>query len=225
MGVLNGLKTWLFLVVLAVAVCACAQGDQKRKSIYYEDGNDVKKPAEGPNTIKIATGQEGGTYFATGKALGLALSKEVNRTIEVIETEGSVENVEGVNNLDFDLGIVQADFLDFNYGRKNYDKFKVVGAMYHEPVFVLVRRKLQLSSIGELRGNSVAIGLEKSGTQHTSQTLLGIFGISLDEADRYAEDYGATAKLFGRGKVDAAFIVSAWIPKGLDRLLVVLRIC
>lgn len=226
MTVMKSFKTWLVLVGLLIVGCASVQAQAseragKRKSIYYRDGKVLDEPPNrNADTIKIATGQTEGTYFAIGNFLGKAVSHQFDKTIiEVVETSGSVGNLEGVEEGLYDFGIVQSDVLDFYHGREKYDKFKIVGAIYHEPVYILVRRKLRLSSIEELRGKKVAIGLAKSGTQHTSKTILGIFGISLNEVDPCEPNYVETAELLSEENIHAAFIVSAGIPKEIkDRI-------
>lgn len=220
MTIMKNFKTWLVLVGLLIigytsVQAHASEGAAKRKSIYYKGGKLLKEPPnQNTKTIKIATGQAGGTYFAIGKILCKAVKGDT--IIEVVETNGSVENLKGVENDLYDFGIVQSDVLDFERGREKYEKFRVVGAMYHEQVYVLVRNKLHLSSIEEIRGKKVAIGLSDSGTQHTSKTILGIFGISLNEIDPCDPNYVETASLLSKEKIHAAFIVSAGIPEKIN---------
>lgn len=222
MTVMKNFKTWLVLAGLLIFCCTSVQAQasestEKGISIYYKGDEEFNEPPnQNVKTIKIATGQARGTYFAIGNVLGKAVSKKFGDTIiEVVETNGSVENLNGVEAGMYDFGIVQSDVLDFERGRQEYEKFKVVGAMYHELVYVLVRNKLHLSSIEEIRGKKVAIGLSDSGTQHTSKTILGIFGISLNEIDPCDPNYVKTASLLSEEKIHAAFIVSAGIPKDI----------
>ena len=218
MTAVNSLKTLLVLVVLLGETYA---------SVEPNPIGPCKENCS-EHKVHIAAGQPNGTYYAVGKALTQALREDPDFLVEdansigFVITQGSVDNLARVtdsNDPNYWLGIVQSDVLDFHYGRKEYAEFKVVGALYSEPVYVLVRRKLRLSSIEDLRLKKVAVGLTKSGTQHTSKTILGIFGISLDEVSfddaklRKTESYDEIANLLAQEEIDAAFLVSAWIPK------------
>lgn len=189
---MNSFKTLLTLVGFLVTVCTSAEAQ----------------------TISIATGQKAGTYYRVGQALS-----EGDSSIEVVSTNGSIENLNGVEEGTYEFGIVQSDILYSFREQQGYKRSKVIGGIYREPVYILIRNKLRLSRIDELRAKKVAIGLDDSGTQHTSEVILGIFGISLDELKPYKLTYNAIAKSLAEESIDAAFIVNLRIPEPIEPLV------
>jgi len=165
-------------------------------------------------TFSIATGQEEGTYFKIGNAL-----KNGNPSIKVLSTKGSIQNFIGVEDGIYDFGIVQSDILFYFREQKKRKLSKVIGAIYREPIYILIRNKLRLSRIAELQGKRVAIGLDGSGTQYTSGTILGIFGITIDELKPFKLTYREIASALQNETIDAAFIVNLKIPKSIDSLI------
>lgn len=234
MTLLKSLKIWLVLVELLVIVCVNTEiqaSGKSKKSIYYKEGNELtNNPNSQADTKKISTGNIDGIYFKVGKALAQRVSNEVKRTvIEVKETQGSMANLEGVIDREFHFGIVQSDVLYFNDPNQNA---KVLGAIYREPVYILIRKKLNLSGIGELRGKKVAVGEDASGTKFTSEIILGMFGITLNELKPQYLDYDRLVKAFEDDKdkngtdkdgldkpIDAAFIVIAELPPKIKKLI------
>jgi len=189
---MNCFNTCLTLVGLLVTVCTSAEAQ----------------------TITIATGQTTGTYYKVGQALS-----DGDSSIKVIPTNGSIENLKGVEAGTYEFGIVQSDILYYFREQKDHRRAKVIGTIYREPVYILIRNKLRLSKIDELRGKKVAIGLQGSGTRHTSETILGIFGMSLDELKPSELTYNEIANSLTKETIDAVFIVNLRIPDPIEPLI------
>lgn len=185
-------KTWLTLVGLLLTACISAEAQ----------------------TVSIATGQEEGTYYNVGKALS-----DGDSSIKVIPTNGSIENLKGVEAGTYEFGIVQSDILYYFREQQGYKRSNVIGAIYCEPIYILIRNKLRLARVDELRGKRVAIGLDGSGTQYTSEAILGTFGISLDELKPYKLTYNEIASSLEEEAIDAAFIVNLKIPEPIEPLI------
>ncbi len=165
-------------------------------------------------SVSIATGQVTGTYYKVGQAL-----RNNDSTIEIISTNGSLENLKGVEQGKYDFGIAQSDILyDFLESKEN-QQIKTVGAIYREPVYIVVRNKLYLSSINELKNKKVAVGLTNSGTRYTSEIILGIFGLSLNELQTSALTYGEITNSLENESIDAAFIVNLTIPDQIKEII------
>lgn len=230
MTVVNGSSGRLILIGLLIAVGVSTEAQTSTAAettrAYYEKGKVAGKPGKKVDvTIKIATGQKTGTYFPVGQALGTALGKALSKNddrcicVEVVETAGSEDNLAGVKKADYDFGIVQSDVLDYRHGRQRYGEFKVIGAVYREPVYVLVRKKLHLSSIEQLRQKKIAVGEINSGIKFTSEVILGMFGMSLDDLEPRYYEYGQIRDAFRKESIDAAFLVIARIPKSILGLI------
>ncbi|MEM9597553.1 MAG: TAXI family TRAP transporter solute-binding subunit, partial [Acidobacteriota bacterium] len=111
------------------------------------------------------------------------------------------------------------------------------GSVFLEPLWVFHRRSLEVSLLSDLRGRSLAVGAEGSGTQALVRELLGengIHGDPGDDAETPADDGGATTPptllvplgsadaivALRSGEVDAAFFVTSarasYLPDLLD---------
>lgn len=189
---MNSFKAWLNLVGLLTIVYTSAEA----------------------RTHTIATGQTMGTYYKVGRLLS-----EGNDSIEVVPTKGSVQNLIEVVKDTYQFGIVQSDVVYYYQGIQDIEPFQVIGALYYEPIYILVRSGLHLSGIEELRGKKVAVGEDGSGTQFTSKTILGMFGISLDGLEAHKLKYDEIVSSFKKGKIDAAFIIILGIPEQIESLI------
>lgn len=163
----------------------------------------------------IATGQEEGNYYKAGKALS-----RVDSTLKPRKTSGSKENLNRVKDESWTFGIVQSDVL-CHYLRKikHRDIVKVIGTIYHEPLHIIVRSDLHISSIDELKGKRVHVGKAESGVEFTARSILGIFGISDAEFDPKKLDYKAIRCEFRNKTLDAAFFVALEVPQTIQNLL------
>lgn len=180
--------------------------------------------------IHIATGQKGGMYYKLGQFLTQSLRKDPNfleaepSSVGFIPTNGAIDNLRGVDNDDYSFGIVQSDVLRYyrdpnSPGPNRLSQAAGVGAIYREPVYILVRNKLCLSDIQGLRGKKVAIGPRESGTRFTSEVILGMFGITLNELKPQYIKYEETAAAFKKETIDAAIVVIANLPLRLEELI------
>ena len=82
--------TWSMVAVLIVSVVIWIAG---RETL--------------PQNIVIATGEEGGLYFALGGEIRTSLERRLGRGTDVVTTAGSVQNVEMLRNGDADIAIIQ----------------------------------------------------------------------------------------------------------------------
>src|SRR5690606_26851254 len=78
-------------------------------------------PVEAAEVMGIVTGPKTGTYYAFGSDIARLAGKS-NLTIEVKESEGSIDNIRRINSAEnAALGIVQSDVLGFLARSKNPD--------------------------------------------------------------------------------------------------------
>ena len=124
-------------------------------------------PAERP-PLRLCTASRSGNYYWTGEVLARNAAKAVN--IELIVTEGSMENLERMLSGRCDAAFVQRDaylvYADANPGA-NFD-FERVFSPYKEYVHMLCNRYREINGVGDLNENHVLlIGAEGSGTAVT----------------------------------------------------------
>lgn len=115
-----------------------------------------------PDHITIATGSTNGAYYAFGKAYSKMLQK-YGITLEVINTAGSVENLQ---LLDKDDGGVDVAFLQGGIHPLNQsDNIISLGSLYYEPLWIFHNAGPGINELSELRGKRLAVGREGSGTK------------------------------------------------------------
>jgi uncharacterized protein len=180
------------------------------------------KPGDSAELI-VASGGVGGTYFPL--AGGIAkLWKDtipgVNVTVQA--TGASVANIRLLGRNEADLALVQNDTAE--YGRtgaesfaekkEKYAYYSAIGALYAEPVQIVVPVESPIKRIEDLKGKTVVVGAAASGTELATRQILAAYGLNYaDKKDikplflGFAE--GATA--LRENSADALVIV-AGIP-------------
>jgi TRAP-type uncharacterized transport system substrate-binding protein len=179
-----------------------------------------------PRAIVMATGPEGGTYHEAGKRYQAALARD-GVHVRLVVTAGALENLALLRDphSSVDVAFLQS-------GSVNEDEapeLESLGTLFYEPLWVFYRRGLAgitadyrsglpgITADG-LRGRTVSIGPEGSGTRALSLELLKrngiddvvLLGLSPEEAGE---------KLLAGG-IDAAFIVTSWEAPVVQRLIV-----
>jgi TRAP-type uncharacterized transport system substrate-binding protein len=120
-----------------------------------------------PATFKLCTGNSQLNYFKAGHILK---SKSSGTQIEVIETKGSLDNLDKVTAGECDGAFVQSDALLVysNRNAKAISSLERAGILYQEQAHMLCNRKLDISRMVSLNEtNTVAIGPDGSGANTT----------------------------------------------------------
>ncbi|MBW3541366.1 MAG: TAXI family TRAP transporter solute-binding subunit [Planctomycetes bacterium] len=182
-----------------------------------------------PDRVAILAGPKDGVYYRFAQQYAQVF-KENGVTLEVVATEGSVENLRRLQSQEgkAQVAIVQGGTAPPRGERKK--NLVALASLYYEPVWVFYVADEELTDPRDLAGRRVAVGREGSGTRAISMTLLEENGLPVDpagddppaSADRVAivEVGGEEAAdaLLGR-RVDAAFFVVAAESAVIRRLL------
>lgn len=111
----------------------------------------------------ITTGDKSGAYFKVGTNLA-ALVKDG----KVIESKGSIENIERLVSGEADIGIIQLDAYAWYLSKhpKESSKIEVVGTLFKECIHIAVNKKGKVQDEDDLqqKGATIAIGNKGSGT-------------------------------------------------------------
>lgn len=125
------------------------------------------------DSIKICTGNESGVYYDVGKTLQ-KWSKNI--PIQVIESEGSLDNIELSTLGQCDAFIAQPDALNQAATERPSVKkiFRSVGTLHREYLQVLCGRESGYDDLGDLEGTTATlnIGPPGSGSWVTWQNLV-----------------------------------------------------
>jgi TRAP transporter TAXI family solute receptor len=163
-------------------------------------------------TFVVATGAESGIYHLVGEALARGLVEHgiVDR-IEVRTTQGSVENMDLLENGEVDLALAQSD-------TPVGDEARLVATLFDEVLHILVARDLEneIRNAVDLEGRTVSLGSEESGTRQLATRVLRHLDITVGE-DLVLPQNEAIAAL-EQGRLEAMFLLTAVPSPVVDEL-------
>ena len=165
-----------------------------------------------PSTLRIAAGPEGGGYAAVAKSYAAALSV-VGISLEIIETDGSVDNLRRLEAGEADLGFVQGGVPP---GSDN--PLLALGSMFLEPIWVFGHDP-SIGRLDGLRGLRIGTGPEGSGTHVLAGRLLADNGIDSTSSEFHRLSSEDAAKALRREELDAAIFIASERSAAVSGLL------
>lgn len=185
----DGLK----LGVIAIAVVLIGFGIAQR----------YVSPAP-PDTIRMATGESDGAYHLFAERYRERLARN-GIEIEIVETLGSVDNLQRLRAGEVDVALVQS-----GVGDPAVDAaLRSLGSVFHEPLWIFLRRDLGIGLVSGLRGRRIQIGPEGSGTRVLAAQILGHNGIDATDAVWLGDRGHDAADALLAGDADAVFLVGS----------------
>lgn len=159
------------------------------------------KPAP-PNSVRLATGNPNNVYHQ----LGLAYQKELKQqgiTVELVPSNGSVENLRLLEEQKVDIAFVQSGI-----SNKDLHPFESLGSLYYEPLWLFHRNDTSIKFLTDLTGKNLAVGSTGSGTQPVALALLNDNGINQTNSKLLNLSGQEAADQLKNGQVDAMFLVT-----------------
>ena len=170
-----------------------------------------------PNVVHMTTGAVDGASHQFGLKYQEYLRSNGVR-LDLHPSTGSVQNLERLNQ-DTPIGFVQGGLGVLSLDpQKNEDDtpLRSLGVIGYEPIWIFTHSAelaKELSfNLTQLKGRSVAIGAQGSGTRKVALELFASFGINANNANLSTDGSGAAAKLLIDKKIDAVVLISA--PQG-----------
>jgi TRAP transporter TAXI family solute receptor len=201
---MHGLTLWLTIIGFCLAALVATY------MLFVE--------APPPKTIVIASGGKTGAYYAFARQYAAELEKE-GLTVEVRETKGSVENLEllGDSDTGVTVAIVQSGVAD----AKDLGRFRALGSLYREPLWVFYCGDKPLDRLSELKGKRIGVGPRGSGTYPIAIKLLAENHVVDGSGKTALKTYEVAdaAKALQDGGLDAAFFVAAFKADYIQALL------
>ncbi|MEM6889111.1 MAG: TAXI family TRAP transporter solute-binding subunit [Pseudomonadota bacterium] len=146
-------------------------------------GNGLKPP----ETVRFATGIDGGGYWQIGQRYRFALARD-DIDVTLVETAGSIENIEKLIAGDVDVALVQGGI-----AIAEENGLQSLGAIFLEPISIFHSRQVSFAANpGEWNDVKLAAGPEGSGTRAAARALI-----------KAAELSGAGIELLPIGGMDA----------------------
>jgi TRAP transporter TAXI family solute receptor len=166
---------------------------------------------EAKEPIVVLTGGASGVYYPLGVTIAKIFADIPNSQVEVQTTDGSVENLmrlqQGTGQIAFALGDALQDAwkgrADAGFERK-LDGLRVIGALYPSFIQIVATKKSGIRALPDLRGKSLSIGADQSGTELNARAILKAAGLKESELGRIENKaFGESAQAMAKGELDA----------------------
>ena len=135
--------------------------------------------------LTIATGTPEGTYYQIAQDIKQIAEKE-GIPVEIIQTNGSFDNINLLGLEKVDLAILQLDVLkvtsDVMQAKAGFNvlkEIKVILNLYFEEIHVITKND-GIRSLSQLEGKKVAVGPERSGSALTAEVLLTAYDLRVE---------------------------------------------
>ncbi|KAA3609656.1 MAG: hypothetical protein DWQ05_22245 [Calditrichaeota bacterium] len=171
-----------------------------------------------PNKLILGTATEGGNYYNLGISIKSICDQTKDINLEMISTQGSVDNILKLKKGELDIAIVQNDiaFLAENglypFNEKILD-LTCIMTFYSEPVF-LISNNSTINNINQLANSKVNIGPLGSGLFTDSKIILNsakLWDLVLKTNAKPTDVLG----MLQQNDIQAAFINN--IPESINR--------
>jgi len=166
-----------------------------------------------PTTLVFSAGQKGGAYYANAERYRDYLRPR-GITVNILESAGSLENVQRLASGAADIAFVQSGIVT-----AAEHQLQSLGSMYYEPLWIFLRRDLNIRFLSELKGKRIAVGLVGSGTRAIALQLLKENGVDENVATIVSSGTTDAGKALMRAELDAVFVVSAASSDSVQTLL------
>lgn len=173
---------------------------------------------EAITNIKVGTGGSTGTYYGYTNAVGTILKEKTGLDFSVVSTGGSVANINGIDDGDYNMAIVQNDTMINAYNNLDPDNFSraittfsVLGEVYSEVVQIVVKGDLKdkVKTLADLKGMRVSVGDAGSGVYLNANDLFAAYDIDIDkDIQQNNLSVGDSAEAMKDGKLDAFFFTA-----------------
>lgn len=124
--------------------------------------------------LRLCTGGKNGKYFQTGSEIAAALRGTV--AVQVLETNGSLDNLRKLEAGECDAAIVQADSYGDYTATNPVSKLNIerLTPLYNEYANLVCNRSLGINAVRDILGKevTVAVGPQNSGTAVTWRSLV-----------------------------------------------------
>jgi len=157
-----------------------------------------------PTELRIATGREGGAYYAFAQEYKQHL-EEQGVTLDIQQTAGSVEALEYLLADKVSAAFVQggtaASFKEAS------DKLSAVASLFYEPLWLFYRVEQPTNYLSDLRGKKIAVGEEGSGGHVLALQLLKDNQVTKENTSFMEISNQKAVEQLIAGEIDAAFFV------------------
>ena len=190
--------------------------------------------------FQIGTGPLEGTYYPIGRAIANIISHPpdlppckagqacgVYGLIAITKsTEGSVENIQRMQEGDIQSALAQADIAHLAFTGQSvfsqqgaYKDLRVIAYLYTEHVHIVTAKSSDIQTLQDLRDKHIAIGKPHSGTINNAKKILEYLGFQeKDFRSVHQISSGQAADMMREGKLDAFFLTAGYPVEIIEEL-------
>ena len=130
--------------------------------------------------LRLSAGQRGGLYLAFAEILADRIQARYPAVaVDVVSTEGSVDNIGLLRTGDADMGLSLADVAERDRAASQVGTAPLaVARVYENYLQVIVRDSAAAKQLSDLEGRRVSIGAPGTGAAVTSQVLFEAAGLT-----------------------------------------------
>jgi TRAP transporter TAXI family solute receptor len=178
----------------------------------------IASGAKAADELQIATGNEGGLYFAAGEAICRALAQDAAMAAvkcRAVASPGSTSNILDLDATTMPFAIVQAD-IQYN-AVAGLGLFEAIGpdqdlravfSLHSEAFTVVVPANSKAATFDDLRGTRLSAGRTGTGTRETAEALFQVLNWTPeDRANLIDLPVSEQSAALCSGKVDAIAIL------------------
>ncbi len=168
-----------------------------------------------PNHLTLSTGGPTGAYHAFGQHYKAALAKQ-GVEVRLLESKGSVENIERLEKGQADVAFVQGGTAKT---AQPAAEISGLASLYFEPFWVFLSANNPAEHLKDLKGLKIAIGGEGSGTRAVALSLFEDNGVTAKTATLLPSGGPEAAEALIGGTIDVAVFVTSPTSKTIKTLL------
>jgi len=180
--------------------------------------------AEKRESLSIATGGTGGTYYNLGFALATGIAGQ-GIPAKAQTGNGSVANCNLIASGDVDIAFVQNNIADEAYNGLGVfeghavTNLRAIAALYPETVQVVARKAANVKDLRDTKGKIIAVGEKGSGTEVDARNILSVHNLTFDDITPIEVNFSEAAKRLQGGQADVLFITAGYPTSSIIMLM------
>lgn len=189
---------WLALIFVGIVAVGIARVAKRRGKV---------------TELRIATGQQGGTFLPFGEELAATINRENPRMrARALESPGSPFSVDMLDRKEVELALVANN-------TQRGAHIRLIAPLYPETLQIIVRTSAKIEKPRDLMGKRIVVGLAKSGTETVAWQVLEHFGMTRDRVKAVNLSPMEGASKLEAAESDAMFVLAGLRAPIVDRLL------
>lgn len=172
-------------------------------------------------TLRIATGSKTGVYYPMGCGIKRVIEEAFGDTVqvEVVETQGTVENLNLIDNGQVDFALAQNDTAYyFSHGEAMFTlpskKALAVASLYTEYIQIVASKKSGIEHLDQLKGRRIRTGSPPENAPNSATVIFSLDGWEASDLTDVRCKFSEARQMLLANLLDAA-VVTAGIPTPL----------